>query len=347
MLACIVAASFLIGGGIATVKLVDNGAAIPWAGPDQVTEGGAKATVATYLGYLADGNATAANRMASREAEAGCDGFLSNAVFSSAKEHIAEVEITGAVKGDESNQYEVSFEYVLDGVDYAATINTEFSDADDRWVVEPATRKLEFQPEHIMGHPGTLNVSGVDVDQGPDTYCDFEAYPAVYELGPPSHGFVTAPKVNLLVSYVSNDDDDVIAVGIDGSYTATERVTAALEEKLPALIDKCFTVADLFGTGDRSFECPAPQFAYSKTNVTDLTVEALEYPTVAVEKVYSNCVLYSAVGGRMKLSYSAIDVDAEAEGVQRYSDVEADIIKYPTMYVVNFDNGKIEVEAFR
>ncbi|GAA3591761.1 hypothetical protein GCM10022198_14640 [Klugiella xanthotipulae] len=340
MLACIVAISVLVGGGITAITRVEGGAAIPWGGPLHATAGGAKAAVATYLGYVAAGNAAAATRMADPEVEAGCDGFMSADVFSQAKAHIAEIEITDVVQNGDSGGYVVSFEYVLDGVDYAADIDAAFSAADRRWNVEPMTRALALNSVAYEGYHSTLNVSGVDVDRDVSLFCTWEAYPAVYEVGAPSHGFVSADPVSVAVPFFSAEDPAII-VGLDDSYTLSDSVLPVLEEELSALVNKCLTTIDLFYAHSYGDTCSPFQLLGRKAAVSDLTVEVLEYPTITIKNVYSNGAGYSAVGGRIKLSFSAVDDYSKAAGVQRYTDLEVDLMRIPYSYIVNFVDGEI------
>lgn len=343
--ACVIATSFLVGGGITAINLVGDGAAIPWAGSNQTAEGGAKATAATYLGYLSAGDAKAATQMSDPEVGVECNGFLSEEVFSNAKSHISEVEITGAERDGESDRYEVSFEYVLDGADYEASISTSYSSYDRRWSIEPATHELEVDAVAFEGSHGTINVSGVDIDRVPEASCDWKAYPALYELRAPDHGFVVAKPHKLLVPFASENDED-LKVGIDDSYTLADDVLPVIEEKLPAIVDKCMTAEALFTDLARGKECSLFQLVAAKSNVSNLLVEVVEYPNITIGDVYSNGVLVSIVGGRMNLSYSALDKLAKEDGIQDFSDMGVEILWFPSTYVARFIDGEIVLERF-
>ncbi|MFC4222366.1 hypothetical protein [Lysinibacter cavernae] len=337
MLACAIAASLLVGGWITAVARVDAGAAIPWGAQRQDTVGGAKLAVATYLSYLATGDADAATRMADPEADAECGGFLSDAVFAKAKEHISEVEVTGAVQDGDTDRYRVSVEYVLGGVDYRAYLEASYWKG---WRVEPMTRALSVSAMKIDGGQATLNVSGIDlaVDQG--SYCDWAAYPAIYQLNAPSHGLVVADPVDLPVSFAS-DEDSELEVSLDGRYTLKSRILSTVESETVDLVDSCLTVEGLFTRQSGKAPCAPFQLYSGKSDVTDLRVEVLEYPVITLTGIYSDGATYSADGGEIRLSYSAIDTYDKAAGVKQFTDVEVDLMQFSSSYAVTFVDGEL------
>lgn len=349
-LVAVAVTAFLIGGSLTSVSLAQNGQYVPWAGSQQKTEGGAKAAVATYLSYLASGDADSATKMSDLRVEAGCDVFLSENVYSGAKEHISEVEIIEAVEGEDPDTYEISFEYVLQSVNFSEVIEASYQESEKRWSVEPMTRSLRFDRARLGGEYGIVSLSGVDVDLAANPSCDWQAYPAVYELAGPGHGLAVVDPVEIVMPFASFDDRK-IDLGFDEEFVAAPSVLPMLQEGFEGFVNRCVTsekLGFLFGRSSPDPSCKAFDAVLYQDDVEDLQVELVEYPVVTIGNMSSSGVTYSAVGGSMRLSFSAVEpypAEGEDAGVrQNYKDEEFAVLSIPRVFYASFVDGELKME---
>ncbi|TQM65554.1 hypothetical protein [Klugiella xanthotipulae] len=320
----------------ATQSLLNEGAPTQTVYTDngKATANNAKAAVEAYLGFLSDGDAESATKMAGPRARGETAIFLSNAVFAQAVEHISEATVT-EVEELPNHRFDVHFSYRLAATKHTSVVQLHRKVA--RWVFEPMVAPL---PVH-RGPEGEItgfSISGVNTTPASESLFVYDAYPAVYQVDPPAGGFFVGDSVETVVAvhgdFAEGEDRNVAAA--EYAFEPSERAVQLVDEAASTFLDGCLSVAGLFGHvpsswGERS--CGQRQLE-EYSNVTDLRVEVLRYPTAQPDHGWPN---YYVTDGLLKLSFSARNNRSGSEEIYRISDLEINVDSYVAVARIHDD----------
>ncbi|RWZ64654.1 hypothetical protein ELQ92_07890 [Labedella populi] len=263
---------------------------------------GPDATVRSYLSAIANGDASAANKLADPGVEDEQAALLTDDVFGEASAFIENPKVTGSrVSGDLAT---VRVSYNLDGTAYDGSI--ELSKAGkqglffDSWKIDsPLVGDL---PVYVSGSSADTTeaaINGTTVAFG-DEY-SLPAYPAVYTVGAPGNDFFSAEEQSYAVATGSRASYD----GVTLEVAPTDALTAAVQEAVDAHLDECATSTELNPEG-----CNLRLTWYSDfSSVDKVTYKITTYPTVEVDEYGS---YFDATGG----SYTADVTGTTYEGAK-------------------------------
>lgn len=250
----------------------------------------ADAVALTYLGHIADGDASAANALVDPDVPNAAREYLTDEVLKSATERISDVSVRSlGVEGSDQAYLEVSFK--LDGVTQNGTLTAEKGTPEflvlDTWkIVTPLVQQVRVDVEG----PGATAIGGVSLglDEG-SSYrsADVVLYPGVYEVESETDGLFALDSSRLLVGAGS-------ATSAYLDFVPTEKLVEVVQQQVDALLDTCAE-----STEARSDGCPLRVFVYPSDTPVDWTI--VSYPTV---ELADSGLRFAAEGGEATAAYT-------------------------------------------
>lgn len=332
---------FQVSGSAATQALLSSGTPTPRVYTDdgRATADNARGAVEAYLGFLADGDAESATKMAGPRAKGEDAIFLTNKVFSQAKEHISGVSVTSVDKLP-AQTFDVHYSYTLAGTKHSVVMHLHRKTA--RWVFEPQVAALSVTPGR-GAETTEFSISGVNTKVDNRQWATYDVYPAVYQIDAPTGGFFEGDSV-------------VAAAWVDGDYKtfnlenqsetkyvfkASDKAKKLLQEATVKLLDDCLSFSKLFATptthGDWQY-CRRQELEKYR-DVSDVEIEVVRYPIAVPDARWP---FHHAGGGMLNLSFKARERYSESNELQQITDLNIPISFSNCVAVL--EDGKIVLQ---
>lgn len=250
----------LVVAGAVTVSIV-NGLRTP------------NAVAESYLSFIADGNASAANALVDPNVSTVARTHLTDEVLQSATERISEISVDSSASPDGGEYAHLDVSFKLDGVTQHGQLTARKGDTEwlffDTWVLDsPLVASVTID---VQG-PGDASIGGVPVDADSEDSNYRQAspvlYPAVYELQSADESLFEIESSTLLVGAEPQQSAQI-------RFVATPELIDTAQAQVNALLDECAAQTSSDPDG-----CPLNAYVYPSD--TPVTWQIVTYPAVEI-----------------------------------------------------------------